>query len=224
MDRTRMQAAMEYLSSYTWMLIVVSVVVVVAALIGVFYPDYFIGSTCAFPSGFSCKSTVLTNNGILYVNIQQTTGAPISITYISCNSNQTTLYSASYSTQVSPALQVDNGANSSFMLQCYQAATPFHATIGTVYNGYLLVTYTNLASGLPHTQTAQVNLKVASGPLSTTTVTTTTSTTSTSSTTSIPVCGCGECYPNPPGCSGNCPSQCSSHISCANGHGIECTT
>ena len=52
--RKKAQAAMEFLMTYGWAILVVLAAIAALAYFGVLSPDRFLPSKCVFPSGFGC--------------------------------------------------------------------------------------------------------------------------------------------------------------------------
>jgi len=141
------QSAMEYLMTYGWAILIISVVLGALYMMGLFNPSTFISSQCIFPAEFSCLNSYMSSSGILSVNIEQSSSSPINITAIGCNTNATT----SNMVQESPAVYVPIGSNVTFNIQCYSAGSPYSGTVGSVFHGYILLNYTNTQTGFPHT-------------------------------------------------------------------------
>jgi len=141
------QSAMEYLMTYGWAILIISVVLGALYMMGLFNPSTFISSQCIFPAEFSCLNSYMSSSGILSVNIEQSSSSPINITAIGCNTNATT----SDMVKESPAMYVPIGQNVTFSIQCYSAGSPYSGTVGSVFHGYILLNYTNVQTGFNHT-------------------------------------------------------------------------
>ncbi len=152
----RAQGAVEYLMTYSWALLIIAVVVAIIIYLGILSPSTFVKSECIVPADFNCIQANLYSNGILFINLGQSTPASIQITSIGCNNNRT--FANTPSLQIPITLQV--GQNTTFQVQCYVGSNKFNGSIGNVYNGYVLMNYTDLSSGFPKTLVATLIEKV----------------------------------------------------------------
>lgn len=127
------QSAMEYLMTYGWALLIITIAMGV-----LFYLDFFNGvatvqSTCISSTGYLCTGLTINSTGYAIVTLGQTGGYPITVTGIACT-NSTTPPSTFVS--ISGATLQDTGT-SKFVFQCPGAAGP----IGKAYRGYLWMVY-----------------------------------------------------------------------------------
>ena len=81
------QAALEYLVTYGWAILVVLIAVTGLAYFGVFSSDKFVASKCILPPGISCldfkaENDQATGNGRITLRVQNALGEDISITNI----------------------------------------------------------------------------------------------------------------------------------------------
>src|SRR5271154_5956592 len=80
----KLQSAMEYLTTYGWAILIIAIALAVlfdlisTAAAG---PP----QTCLLPAGFSCQNYFMAQNGLLTLNLLQSTQNPISVTAIGCN-------------------------------------------------------------------------------------------------------------------------------------------
>jgi hypothetical protein len=151
-----LQAAMEYLITYGWLLIVVMVVIVALFAFGVFRPTSFVQDTCSLPAEFGCTNVALYPNGTLTFGFDQATGSTINVTGVSCTTNVYDLHPFTPIHQIS----IPTEGNYSFNVQCWSNATAYSSTIGNIYDGYLVINYTSLSSGFPHTAIGPLVQKV----------------------------------------------------------------
>lgn len=155
-SNTKSQSAMEYLITYGWAILIISVVLAALFYLGVFNPSSLTNSQCLMPANFACLNAQLLSNGIITVNIQQQLLTSINVTAIGCNTNQTV---AQMAAQV-PAVNLPIGGSSTFSVQCYSNGVSWSGSVNKVFDGYLVVNYTELQSGLPHTIYGQLIQKV----------------------------------------------------------------
>ena len=76
------QAAMEFLMTYGWAILVVLVAVMALSYFGVLSPDMFLSKKCSFPSGISCLDYQVTDSRVALV-LQNNFGGTITIEKIS---------------------------------------------------------------------------------------------------------------------------------------------
>ncbi|MBL7055206.1 hypothetical protein ISS05_05615 [Candidatus Woesearchaeota archaeon] len=143
------QAAMEFLMTYGWAILVVLVAVGALSYFGVLSPDQFLPGKCTLPPGIACIDHKATNFigagfGELYVVLKNGLGydlSSISISATSCSS------SVSY-----PILK--NGEKITL------TASDCDINAGEKYSGQINVTYTNVDTGLQHTSSGALTAKV----------------------------------------------------------------
>jgi len=145
----KLQSAMEYLITYGWAILIISIAIATLYMMGLFSPSSYVTSTCVFPADFSCLEDFMNTSGMLTINIEQSTVGPIEITGIGCNSNITLLNMQQFTG--SNAIYVPIGGNYTFSVQCYSGSTPYSGTPGSIFKGYVLLNYTDMETGFPHT-------------------------------------------------------------------------
>lgn len=153
----RLQSALEYITVYGWAILIIAVVLSTFLYLGVFSPGAFISSQCTMPADFSCLTAVLSQNGQLLFNIQQSTLYSINLTAIGCNTQQS--YAAM--TVLTPNVPLNIGGNHTFTnLQCYNGTTAYSGSVGSLFTGYLIINYTDVQTGFPKTQFGSLVQKV----------------------------------------------------------------
>ncbi|MCL4383338.1 MAG: hypothetical protein M1168_00275 [Candidatus Marsarchaeota archaeon] len=151
----KLQSAMEYLMTYGWAILIIAVVLAALDMLGVFNPSAFAKTFCVFESGITCQSAILFTNGTADINIVQNTNSPINITSINCNTNPT-----DYSNSITPNTILAISDNYSFSIQCFSNSTKFSGPIGSIFDGYITINYTDIESQFPHSNSAHVLLKI----------------------------------------------------------------
>jgi len=138
------QAAMEFLMTYGWAILVVLVAIGALAYFGVLSPDRFLPAKCQLPAGIACTDftvvsdatglagtvTVVLRNGLGF-NIGDATN-PIRVSVGGCTGDDT-----------APA-SISNGGQEQY------TATGCALTAGGKFSGSLNVTYYNVDSQLSH--------------------------------------------------------------------------
>jgi uncharacterized protein (UPF0333 family) len=129
------QAAMEFLMTYGWAILVVLVAVGALAYFGVLSPDKFLPSKCQLPAGIACTDFTL-NSGNSQATVALRNGLGFDATAVT----------VAVSGCTSPAATtLNNGELKSFI------STSCSLTSGSKFSGDVNVTYTNSDSGLSHT-------------------------------------------------------------------------
>ncbi|MCL4403193.1 MAG: hypothetical protein M1500_03780 [Candidatus Marsarchaeota archaeon] len=152
----RAQSAMEYLTTYGWAILIIAVVLSAMYVLGLFSPSSYVNNECIFPAEFSCLSSFIAQNGILTINLEQSTSSPINITALGCNDQGTLTNMQPYS----PQMNVQIGSNTTLSVQCYANGTAFSSGLGGVYKGDMILNYTDLQTGFSHTIIGQLVAKV----------------------------------------------------------------
>jgi hypothetical protein len=156
----KLQSAMEYLMTYGWAILIISLVAVV--LFEVLNPSAVATNECIFPAGFSCLNYFILSNGVLYINMLQSTTAPINITAIGCDTNSSTSNMA-LANPAHPHVGIYLPVNSNFTVsvQCHTAGKNYSSYPGHGFSGYVAINYTSTYTQFPNTIFGQVVTKVA---------------------------------------------------------------
>ncbi len=139
------QSAMEYLMTYGWAILILGIVASALFALGIFNPGQSTSQICQLEAGFICANYYMVQNGILTLNILQTTTSPINITAIGCNTNSSLITTQ----KITPQVYLPEGANGTINVQCYDAATPHSGQINQLYLGNLQINYTDATTGFP---------------------------------------------------------------------------
>ena len=129
------QAAMEFLMTYGWAILVVLVAIGALAYFGVLSPDNFLPSKCQLPAGIACTDFKLDSSGTGTVTVVLRNGLGFDTTGI-------TVAASGCTTDATGSLT--NGQQTSF------AATVCSLTSGSKFSGDVNVSYTNSDTGLAH--------------------------------------------------------------------------
>lgn len=158
----KLQSALEYLTTYGWAILIIGIALVV--LFSLVNADTVPTQECVLPAGFACISYYMSQNGMLTLNLLQSTQYPISVTAVGCNSpegvNQMD-YPANqpWFNGAAPA-NIPIGANETFQIQCFSNSTKYYAKINQVYTGYIIVNYTNAYTEFPNTIYGRIVAKI----------------------------------------------------------------
>jgi len=130
------QSAMEYLTTYGWAVLVITIVVIVLLRAGLFgaSPNQ---NSCVSTSGFSCASPTLSSNGVL-VTLFGEIGQTITLTGTACTTNAT-LAGGAASIKSMAATSLSSTQKTNLGFSCPLANS--NAVLGTKFNGFLWVQY-----------------------------------------------------------------------------------
>ena len=104
------QAAMEFLTTYGWAILVVLAAIAALAYFGVLSPDKFLPEKCIFSAGLHCKSYKATTTGVTLM-VGNALGKDVTVSGIELK--DVSACSATYSNT-----SVVNGADGSFDISC----------------------------------------------------------------------------------------------------------
>lgn len=154
----KLQSAMEYLLTYGWALLVLAAVLAVIGWLLFSAPTT--PQACILSQGLTCQSATISANGMLQLDLLQSTQDPIRITAIGCTTPSSLAYMQG-SNPPSNSVNMAVGSNYTFYVQCYSNSAPFSGSIGTGYSGTLIINYTDTYSGFPSTVYGTISEKVA---------------------------------------------------------------
>ena len=143
MPKRKAQAALEFLMTYGWAILVVLVAVGALAYFGVLSPDRFLPAKCTLQAGNACIDHKATPTQVQVV-VQNSLGFDIS---------SITVKAGSCGTSSSPAT-LANGDKVTYTITC----TP--TLIGSKYNAQLNVSYTTTETGLSHNNVGQITTRI----------------------------------------------------------------
>ncbi len=150
----RAQAAMEFIMTYGWMLVILVVVLAALGYLGIFTIQRPIG--CSFPGNFVCKAVKLTADGNLTMDLSQDTGHDINILGLNCTKNPGTnpsLTTINAFIRNSDHNITANGTNIKCLDTSGKSAT---GRIGGTYTGQILVYYIENDTGMTHLVTGDI--------------------------------------------------------------------
>lgn len=143
MRNTKSQAALEFIMTYGWAILVVLVAIGALAYFGVLSPDRFLPAKCVLQSGIGCLDHKATG-AALSVVMQNSLGYDVTITDL--KANQCTA-------QLAQSISFPNGGQYTAVMVCVNTGS-------TKYNGQFNVTYTNPTTSLSHTNQGQITTRV----------------------------------------------------------------
>ena len=146
------QAALEFLMTYGWAIMVVLVAIGSLAYFGVLSPDKFLPNKCSLPSGIACidfevRDIIGPGSGEVYVVIRNGIGYDISTVSIA----------ASDCTAGTSVNLIRNGQ------RAYITANACTLASDKKYSGDINITYTNADTGLVHKISGKLTTRFATG-------------------------------------------------------------
>ena len=142
MANNKSQAALEFIMTYGWAILVVLVAIGALAYFGVLSPDKFLPSKCTLQSGIACTDFKVTAT-TLVVYIQNSLGRDITVDAVKANG----------CTALGSQGTVSNGGTLTMTFgSCVNA--------GSKYNGQVNVTYTITDTGIQHINQGQITGRV----------------------------------------------------------------
>jgi len=174
----KLQAAMEYLMTYGWAILIIALALGVLYSLGVLNPSRLKPVMCMLPAPFSCQiQTFSSSTGKLTISLAQGSGSSYTINGIACVDNSLLGSNGlptniGYWTPASSLTFTPNIATSGYSLasgsmvtvsgiQCY-ASNSGAATglpIGSAFGGTLVINYA-LPSGTPAYTSGSINAQV----------------------------------------------------------------
>ncbi|MBI1935513.1 hypothetical protein HYS31_03655 [Candidatus Woesearchaeota archaeon] len=147
MLKKRSQAALEFIMTYGWAILVVLVAIGALSYFGVLSPDKFLPSRCTLPAGIACLDHLVQNfgpgNGEVSVTLKNSLGydtTSVTVTASDCTSaaSQPTFKNAEQRTFTASGCSIS----------------------GQKYNGQVNVTFTNADTSISHTFQGSVITRV----------------------------------------------------------------
>ena len=138
------QAALEFLMTYGWAILVVLAAIAALAYFGVLSPDRFLPEKCTLPSGLACLDFRATASGVDLI-LQNSFGFDMNTVSVSLNGT------GCVGTATGPAA-LTNGEQGTFTVAC----TPPSGK----YKGNINIAYVNQNTGLSHTKLGELIVKV----------------------------------------------------------------
>jgi len=140
----RAQAAIEFLMTYGWAILIMLVVLGVLFYLGVFSPQSSAVSSCTISAGFTCVEYRLDDDGNLYLDLGQATGRTITVIGVGCSTSSAPAITDSESVQIrSAGHAVVTGTG-----------VPCLNSTGTAFKGTVVIQYTTAGSSLMRNATA----------------------------------------------------------------------
>ena len=145
------QAALEFIMTYGWAILIVLVAIGALAYFGVLSPDRFFPQMCSFPAGISCLDfsySIINDVPTLKFAVKNNlgwdaTGTTV-IAYDNSDINSPTIGGADCSTVESKPNSLKNDAQGTFIFNCDPPIPKGK------YNPNIVFTYTKVDTNIPH--------------------------------------------------------------------------
>jgi len=140
----KLQAAMEYLMTYGWAILIIALALGVLYSLGVFNPNRLKPVGCFLPAPFTCQIQTYNTAGSLTLLIGQGTGQTITINGAACVDNSL-LTNNGLPTNVPSLSQpktLASGGATSITVTCTTQSGSFTGKIGDTFSGSLVIQYT----------------------------------------------------------------------------------
>ncbi len=163
------QSAMEYLMTYGWAILIISVVLASLFSLGVFNAGSALSTTCLPLSGYTCTSPLL-HSGTLYITVGQATGIawtntvyyydPVGTTGCSFSLNAVaTPTSTTIFNSVWNGITLYSGFTNTLVMAGANAVFSPTASSGTSYSGTVWASYNAASASALCAQVATISLK-----------------------------------------------------------------
>jgi len=158
----KIQAAMEYLMTYGWAILIIGLVIGVLYSLGLFNPSSIAPSYCVFNGGaFLCKSFSISSSGYLSLTLISNIPAPINVTQIDCNALGS-ISSFAYKTGGIVLYPASAYSLPSSVLQCRDSKGNVVTGVKVPYKGKLVINYTDTTNGFKYTAVGDIQTTLAS--------------------------------------------------------------
>ena len=153
------QAAMEFLMTYGWAILVVIAAIAALAYFGVLDPARLLPERCQFPAGMDCvdKANILTTN--VELALRNNVGFGISVT--DANTTSCTGVSEIAVGVNGPYAAIANTSVSNNEVYRVRLTTCANGNVGDKFDSQITVSYTNSETGLAHNAVGDVRGRVA---------------------------------------------------------------
>ena len=141
MTNRKSQAALEFIMTYGWAILVVLVAIGALAYFGVLSPDRFLPSKCTLQSGIACLDHKATATSLVKY-VKNSLGYDLTVDAVK----------AEQCTALGSQGALSNGGSAQYTLTCVNS--------GSKYNGDVNITYTNTDTSVQHTNQGEVTTKI----------------------------------------------------------------
>ena len=144
------QAAMEFLMTYGWAVLIVLAAIAALAYMGVLNPDRYLPDRCTMPAGIACLDYTITGNTVK-LTMQNAAGIDMTNPTI----NLTTDTTNPECTTDNTTTHLANSQKATFNIQCTNLPLP-----GQKFKAKIIIIYTNTATNIPHEQNGELTIRM----------------------------------------------------------------
>ncbi|MGB9703400.1 MAG: hypothetical protein ACPLXS_01665 [Candidatus Micrarchaeales archaeon] len=163
----KLQAAMEYLMTYGWAILIIALALGVLYSLGVLNPSRLKPVVCQLPAPFTCSNPTANTGGVVTITLGQGSGQTITINGVACVDNSlidpsTGLpKSVGWTTLSNPVTIGSGGTITLSNIQCYASdENPWSGPIGSVFGGSLIINYAMGSSNTPYYTAGSISVQV----------------------------------------------------------------
>ena len=135
------QAALEFIMTYGWAILVVLVAIAASAYFGVLSPERFLPSKCTLQAGIACLDFKATATA-LTINVQNTLGRDVNVDSVK----------AAQCTALGSQGTLSNSGTATYNLICVNP--------GSKYNGAVNITYTVIDTSVQHINQGEITTRL----------------------------------------------------------------
>lgn len=155
------QAALEYLMTYGWAILVLVAIVSALFALGVFSPSNFVSEECNFQPDFTCSHFILflnktATNTVLQVTFHNGLGYPINITTANFTMGGMT-GSLGHFGHAGPIASMPSGEDNNFTVTFSGTPQP---SVGSMEKIDTVIVYKNEKTGMNHTISGRITARV----------------------------------------------------------------
>ena len=167
MIHKKSQAALEFIMTYGWAILVVLVAVGALAYFGVLNPDRFLPSKCTMQAGLACLdhrigNTAAGGTGRIILRFTNSLGYDIDKLNVAVGECGDTIKTNAIG-GVNDLTTFPNGASRTFTIDCDNdgaGANPLVQLSGSKFNEQLNISYLTIETGIRHNNVGQITAKV----------------------------------------------------------------
>jgi len=150
--KIKLQAAMEYLMTYGWAILIIALALGVLYSFGILSPETLKPQICSLSPPFYCSDQYLTTNGFLTLKIAQGSGSTVKINKIACvdksllNKNGLPSNPSYWSSNIGSVYIPSGSQQTVGGVICYSSSgNQYNGKIGSVFSGAIIanVTFTS---------------------------------------------------------------------------------
>lgn len=159
MINRKSQAALEFLMTYGWAILVVLVAVGALAYFGVLSPDKFLPAKCTLSAGIGCIDHRVQGTagpagvGLITVSLINSLGYDINTIQVGAGGCGNSVANCDGGAGNCPTI-LANGAQQTYKIDCSAALT------GSKYNAQLNVSYVNTNTNIAHNNQGQITTRI----------------------------------------------------------------